>query len=475
VTAPDVASLEAVIRDADASRVREQLANVTEGERRALAKALKPLLLQPLQPEQREACRTGAAIAAGMALAGGCRPALRAMEQAWSWELTPSDYDAFAGVLADRSPAWLGELVDRMLTQPFDGHVRSWPLTRRLVRLGAIVPPDAEEYGVKMIYALLQAPPHVRDGEAQTPQERAEAFGTGGDRLAKVLLDDPDLLADEVWRLFTVPGVGREMEGRAYYGYIPVGDQWADALAIVAAQGQLDEGRLLDACLDAFLRDFPPNHVGWYVTLHDRLQPSLAAKAGRAARYLALLAAPSKPGVTLGQRECTELLETGLLDASAFLAASPPALAYPQKSVATAQLTIIGKLAARQPAVREVALATAAQAFSHQREDVQAAAIALIGKHGLPADGAARETIIELAAFLSPVLRPEATALGLVPGHTAIDGTAAVDAPVAPVDAGLVAGRPVIRVVPVTDPVELVQLLAQLMEDASDALAVERA
>jgi hypothetical protein len=49
-----------------------------------------------------------------------------------------------------------------------------------------------------------------------------------------------------------------------------------------------------------------------------------------------------------------------------------------------------GKSAASGPSVGELALATAAQAFAHQREDVQSAALKLIGKHGLPADGTLR-------------------------------------------------------------------------------------
>ena len=47
MSAPAAASLEATIRYGAASRVREQLANATEGERRVLAKALKPLFQQP--------------------------------------------------------------------------------------------------------------------------------------------------------------------------------------------------------------------------------------------------------------------------------------------------------------------------------------------------------------------------------------------------------------------------------------------
>lgn len=50
-----------------------------------------------------------------------------------------------------------------------------------------------------------------------------------------------------------------------------------------------------------------------------------------------MLAAVGKPGVAVGQRGCAELLEAGLLGATAFLAASPlmPPSARP-KSIAHA-------------------------------------------------------------------------------------------------------------------------------------------
>jgi hypothetical protein len=484
VSACDVAAVDAAVRAGDAARVRDLLQGATEKERRDLLKALPPLLRRPPEPDASERERVNWRMLSDnvgfVAVLAGCasgRPAvMRALEGApYHWQLTPGDYDAFAGVLADRKPPWLGDLIDRMLTQSHELGVESWPLARRLVRLSAIDRPDAEEYGVKMVRALAQAPPPFRRGETPTPQETAKAFGTGGDQLATVLLRDPGLLEDEVWRLFTLPGAGKELERDVYYGFLPLGLQWADALAQVASQGRLDRGRLLSACLDAFLRDFPPNHVAWYATLHDRLQPSAAEKAERSSRYLALLAAAGKPGVVVGQRGCAELLAAGLLDATAFLCASLPALVYPQKSVAAAQLKIIGRLAVVQPDIREAALATAAQAFSHQRDDVQAAAVQLIAKHGVPAGAAERATITRLAAFLSPVLQPEARALGLVPDRVPDAATLGLQVAAVPVDADVAGVRPVNPVVPVTDPAELVQLLTQLMEDAGDALAVERA
>ncbi len=72
---------------------------------------------------------------------------------------------------------------------------------------------------------------------------RREMIGTGGDRLAHALLGHPGLLEHEIWRLFTDPGVGQEMEDRhqvTSWDQLVVGDQWADALVSLAADGHLD-------------------------------------------------------------------------------------------------------------------------------------------------------------------------------------------------------------------------------------------
>src|SRR5262249_30224764 len=318
---------------------------------------------------------------------------------------------------------WLAELGDVRLRGDW-WRLGSWSLARWLVRLGVIDRPVIPEYGAVMVSGLAQSPPLAGPVPAGFGEPMPEPAGTGGDLLARAILDDPGLLEHEIWRLFTDPGVGKEMEGGLAWGVLRVGEQWADALLELAGPGHLDRDRLLDECLDAFLRDLPPNHVGWYAGFHDRLGPSDDEVAARSARYLALLAARSKPGVSLGQRMSAKLLDAkspgaGRLDPEAFLAASGPALSFPQKAVATAQLKLIAKLAATRPGVRDSALkdralATAAQAFTHQREDVQAAALTLIAKHGVPQDPSARAAVVELAAALSPVLLPDAKALGLV-------------------------------------------------------------
>lgn len=160
---------------------------------------------------------------------------------------------------------------------------------------------------------------------------RSEPTGDGEWRrrvsIYEGLLADPGLLDDEVWRLFTVADAAWRLS-----------EEWANALARLAAEGDLDRGRLIDATLSAFTSDFRPNRVGWYLIMHERLRPSLDEMAARAGHYLRQLQATAKPAVTLGQRAVGRLADARRLEAGEVLRAAVPALLFPQKSVALAQL-----------------------------------------------------------------------------------------------------------------------------------------
>jgi len=275
----------------------------------------------------------------------------------------------------DRRPPWLAELVDQRLQDQYTGNpllvggqggLEAWFMARRLVRLGAIARPGIALYTTRMPLALYRE--QLITGQPRARQVRAHHPLDG-------LLADPGLLDDEVWRLFEVPGAARELA--------QCNGTWEEALATLSERGLLDRGRLLDACLDAFFKDFAPSQVGWYATFHDRLAPALEEVAARTGKYLALLGTNSARGVALAQRACDRLLAAGRLPFADFLAASPPVLRFPAKSVAIRQLKLLGKVA-EEPSLRARAVATAAAAFGHERLDVQEAALDLIGELGVP-------------------------------------------------------------------------------------------
>jgi len=507
---PDPVELEAAARRGDAPAVRELLRDATEAERAACARALKhflkgprwsmpePVMLGPqqfirfaasgfqdppaaLREQERRSRERNAAydawreIANGLAfqlaafgLAGGVAVASRLAQdfplRYWGdgSERSPHppghDIELVAHVLADRRPAWLADFMDRHLR--LRGEVPlgidAWPLARMLVRLGAIPRPDVAQYATLMPRSIRWTEPDYGIWRQHSAQELVEA-----------ILGDPGLLEDEVWRLFTVPDAG--------YAAQKTGDPWAEAVAQLSADAHLERDRLLDACVGAFRRDFNPNRVSWYAEVLEQLEPTEAEVTARASAYLGLLAASSKVAITVGQQGLTRILAAGHLDTAQLLAASGPALLFRQKSIAIAQLKLIEKAARMAPESTADAAAAAAVAFGHERQDIQEAALTLIRKLGVP-DGQPLALIGRHAADLSPALTAEAAALGLLgePGTPAPALTVAQagDVP-GPARAGPEAGGPLPP--PVTDPDELVQLFAMLIEDARDPLAAERA
>ena len=202
------------------------------------------------------------------------------------WHVPTAEYAALAGVLADRKPPWLADLVERRLTARVALGLNAWPLARWLVRLAAIDRPAVPEYGAGMVRALAQDPPlspplepgqsrfvrPVRGAEARAGRDRRRPAGARAGRRPWPARAR-DLAAFHRSR-------GRAGDGERPSGHL-VGPAASSATSgptrCVAAgrkPGNSTGARLIDECLDAFLRDFPPNHVGWYVRLHDRLAPS---------------------------------------------------------------------------------------------------------------------------------------------------------------------------------------------------------
>jgi Family of unknown function (DUF6493) len=479
----DPQQLAAAVLAGDVRQVRGLLRDATEADRRACAESLKSFLTGPeirrgptgqdeegltederILLERRYTRLNAAAVAAKSGLADGLRTAVTAAGT-MSW-ISPwdDDFDEIANVYADRRPPWLAELADQRLQERFvgdgvfvgsQGGLEPWLMVRRLVRLGAIARPAIPQYTTRMPISLYHEgwvsagqPP----GIVWRPDARPGLLYHPFDGL----LADPGLLDDEVWRLFEVPGAARELARCK--------GTWEEALVTLSERGLLDRGRLLDACLDAFFKDFAPTQVGWYATFHDRLAPTLGEVAARAGKYLALLATNYAHGVSLAQRACDRLLAAGRLPLADFLAASAPLLLFPQKGVALRQLKLLGKIA-KEPALRPLALATAAGAFGHARLDVQEAALDLIGELGVP-EGAEAAVIAGHAAHLAPALTGKAAGLGLLAAPPP-PAAASAEIPLIPAPAPGV-------LPPLEDPAELIRLLTQLMEDAPDALAVEQ-
>jgi len=298
---------------------------------------------------------------------------------------------------ARRSRQWLERFRTRIASGGTLLNPGEWLIARQLVRAGLLTKPRSASYITLMPWALDQfhrARPALRDE----------------------LLADPGLLQDEVFDLFTVEGAAsalqtadnwaEDSDGRAHPEW-----GWRVTLAQLAAEGHADRGRLLDACLGAFFRDFPAGQLTWYVRFHAELAPDAGELAARSGSYLRLLAGDAGTAVGIGQKAVGTLLAHGRIDPAEIVKASGAVLARPEKKYPAAQLRLLGVIARQHEDLSENAIAAAAVAFEHPLTDVQEQALDLAARYDRRLGPGTRERLRAAASSLAPSLRQRAQAV----------------------------------------------------------------
>jgi Family of unknown function (DUF6493) len=352
--------------------------------------------------------RDGQYAALGLAVLGTARSPAAAAEMLN--EIDVSSVRSLASeIIGSRPASWREEFCRHAFGPayiPATFFATSWFIVRALVRAGSVPKPSFPHY-ITFLPAVVAYQPATLD---------------------EFLRADPGLLADEVFDLFAVEGAGgalRHQDGWVEHsnrfastrGMAPRPDRtWRVTLAKLAAERVVDRGRLLDACLGAFLRDFRPSELSWYAGFHSELAPDTDEMAARSATYLRLLAAD---GVAAGvaQQAVAKLVKAGRIDPAEVVEASPPALARPEKKYVLGQLRILDAVARRSPGLAGRTAEQAAIALEHGRTDVQEAALDFIARHGRNLAPGVWERLRDAAAALAPSLRPRAEAVLGAPGN----------------------------------------------------------
>lgn len=426
------AVLDGIARD-DPGGVAAALAGLTETQRKAVWKGLPfTFACRPVQV---------------LAVLGTAPGARRAAEDFATVRLSDDEEALAVEVLAERRPAWLPAFA-AALVEPGSWCDWGWRVARALVRRGVIPRPDDPHHVEAMVYRLV---PWGRE------EHRVHTVLDG-------LRADPGLLEDDVWALFTAERTGGALLAHDNSRDHPRGnhqqkpaepraqDTWRHALITLAAEGALDRARLLDADLAAMLADRAPADLTWFATFHGALDPSDDELAARCDTYLRLPGSESGPVVRLGLQVLGRLLTNGVITAGDVARAVTPTLARPEKGVALAALRLLERDAPDDPAALAEALAAG---YDHPSADVRERAAAVAARW--PAAVAATLGPSGVAVP-EPPLGPAAHALVLDPVPTVPWSTPAP----APVH-------------PVADPDELVELFTHLLEEADDAVEVERA
>ncbi|MBO3706165.1 MAG: hypothetical protein J5X21_07125 [Candidatus Accumulibacter sp.] len=304
--------------------------------------------------------------------------------------------DLLRRVLLARDQAWRDAWLRHRLREDFSG--LSWATVRGLIRDGICVRPSDEAAFAGYLRLLVdQLSPGVpRQGNPYRPPSAG-------------LLADPDLLEDEVWRLFDTDTRAFDDSWLRRSPRCPADyESWSEALLRLAGDGRLDRQRLLDASLAGLWKSADNGVVAGYHRLHARLSPAAAEVDVREAAYRELLGHRSGQVVVFALRQMTQIANRRSLLSVPMLAAMQPVFGLPAKTPALAALRLLRRLlrsewsADQDPATRDATHAVLVAALRHRASEVQRVAAELLGEHAAAGGGVPAAAVDELAGEVSP-------------------------------------------------------------------------
>ena len=387
----DFGRLKSLVATAQSEQLVEALSSLAEGERRALSKKTWKLYrdiendkMQP-PPEAtawQELAWFGAPVtvreASQLAVLGVC-PESR-WRQVRRWDFDTKREALLIRVLKDRRAPWLGAWLGSLFESDFERPVKIRTVLQ-LARAGACDRPDSADW----VLALAQA---------RTSRWRAP---DGPRPLHQRLLEEPDIIEHELWRLFEI-----ETPLDLWYPRAKLSnsddERWGGAMLRLAEQGHVERARLLDACLDGLASAFKTAAFSPLRRFHDDLNPSIDEIASRQGAYRLLLGGRVGSVVTLALKTLAGLVKTGLLDESALLAALPPVFELPAKAQPLRALRLLKQLMRSGTDLEVTELL--GLGLDHAQEDVQQLAADLL----LDRAESAREAVVEVVEWRLPSL-----------------------------------------------------------------------
>jgi len=449
------------LRDRDPAHVRDRMIALNEKERRALAKQAQQTFdsVEWRGPGRPPSSRWKAIALAWL----GTATARKIVSEFWRVGFKLGDDPAFAdevyAVLRSRGRPFFETLARGLLRS--EGPFGSWALVRKAVREALIEPPEGDEYLLGVVFGVVKPREH---------SDVASAY--------RGLLEDPTLLEREVWQLFEIDA-GSELANSntwepndpdlAIGGFTRGDNRWLYALTRLAGEGRLDRERLLDASLDALMRDFRASSVGWYARLHEELEPTRAERLARLDRYISLVTSPA-PSVVKAGLAALRSVEDAVPPAE-FARVAPTVFAQRQKNLAMETLSLVARLCKANPEARPALLESAAHALAHERMDVQERALKVIEAYP---DDAPRGTLLAHVEGVSPTLQTRAAALTGVQVSDEIPAVIQLPAPAQPRMTPTLLRGTREELHPVESVDELIELTAMLLEGQGDGDDCER-
>ncbi len=277
-------------------------------------------------------------------------------------------------IIADRRPDWVDDWVRSMLEESW--YWNHWRLIRRLIIAGLAKKPDSSRYFLGMISAL-----NGRRNEGS---------------LALSLQQAPDLLEEDIWKLFEFDGEGENSLANTerFEG------SWTDAFLALMNEGRLPRARLLQATIEALERDFNHYRAKWFYEFFDRLEPAEEELRYYGERLLGLLGVSAPNVASWALRRVEPLAKSGAFRTATFCHAIEPILRARAKGTVLTAIKMLERQAVSAPHEASIVSMTVATALAHESPEVQKATFRLLESISSPND----EKVYALVQKFQPVL-----------------------------------------------------------------------
>jgi len=315
------------------------------------------------------------------------------------------------------APDWFDEWAEAYISiDP-----TNWVLIRRLNRAGIGTRSDSDAFISGMLAGIdLHA---IKDRRG----------------IRERLLEDPELLDHEIWRLFEVQrpnslnfaarDESRQTSGTRWLPYLPADDRahqldptvastasetaatdplfqgWLEVFVQFANEGRLSRTRMLEASLAAIERDFPDAFSRWFPKLHEALQPTSAERQQFLPRYWNYLRSKNGSTVTFALDVIQKLDASGQLPADDAIHHLPAVLIDKTKARAKLALRLLEQITKRNPGQATRVANCVSPALNHSATDVQQSAWRLIERFGDNTDVALRQSVTSAVDSVAPSLR----------------------------------------------------------------------
>ncbi|WP_142259220.1 DUF6493 family protein [Thermopolyspora flexuosa] len=217
--------------------------------------------------------------------------------------------------------------------------------------------------------------------------------------LSGVGMDDP-LIDRMVPRLFEAEGVGRALRDDVLTRI------WADTIHYLAFSGRLSRDWLLDACLRRFLRGGSAQDLGFFLRVHETIDPTPQEIAARRRDYLRLLPAAHPPVAEVALRW---IRAAGPIDDADAVEAIAALAVRAEVALARAGLGWLEERVRDAPGTAAELAKALAAAFGHPSHKVQERAAHIALRHA-DAFAPAAEVIAEAVPLLPAELRAQVAA-----------------------------------------------------------------